>query len=146
MRVVRRAPKPKHQTVSVRELMAHSVVTIDPRDSLIAAAAQMRTSRVGSLIVLAGAEITGIFTERDLLRAIADGRDPATTHVSQYMTQNPRTVEADREVVHAAALMVKHALRHLPVTENGQLIGLLSARDLLALEPWPKTLPPLESW
>ena len=95
MRVVRRAPKPKHQTVSVRELMARSVVTIDPRDSLIAAAAQMRTSRVGSLIVLAGAEISGIFTERDLLRAIADGRDPATTHVSQYMTQNPRTIEAD---------------------------------------------------
>ena len=126
--------------------MAHDVVTVDPRESLTDAAAQMRTGRVGSLIVLAGGEITGIITERDLLRAIADGLDPATTHVSQYMSQSPHTVEADREAVHAAAFMLKHALRHLPVTERGQLIGLLSARDLLALNPWPMTLPAPEPW
>lgn len=146
MRVARRAGTRAVQIVSVRDLMAHNVVTVDPRESLTDAAAQMRTSRVGSLVVLAGAEITGIITERDLLRAIADGRDPATTHVSQYMSQSPRTVEADREAVQAAALMVKHALRHLPVTDRGLLIGLLSARDLLALRPWPKTLPAPEPW
>jgi len=106
----------------------------------------MRSGRVGSLIAIAGLEITGIITEHDLMRAIGDGRDPALTHVSQYMTQSPRTVEADREAGQAAASMVKHGVRHLPVTDRGQLVGMLSARDLLALQPWPKTLPVLEPW
>jgi CBS domain-containing protein len=146
MRVVRRVGTPVPKPVSVRDLMAHNVVTVDPRESLTGAAAQMRASRIGSLVVLADGEITGIITERDLMRAIADARDPGATHVSQYMTQSPRTVEAARDAAQAAALMVKHGLRHLPVTDRGQLIGFLSARDLLALEPWPKRLPALEPW
>jgi CBS domain-containing protein len=146
MKVVRRVGTPVPKPVTVRDLMAHSVVTVDPRESLTGAAAQMRASRIGSLVVLADGEITGIITERDLMRAIADERDPGLTHVSQYMTPSPRIVEATRGAAQAATLMVRHGLRHLPVVEDGQLVGLLSARDLLALEPWPRTLPPLEPW
>lgn len=132
--------------MTVGDLMARSMVTVDPRESLTGAAAQMRASRVGSLVVLAGGEITGIITERDLMRAIADGREPGATHVSQYMTQSPRTVEAKRQAAYAAALMVRHGVRHLPVTDGAQLVGFLSARDLLALEPWPSQLPVVEPW
>ena len=80
------------------------------------------------------------------MRAIADGRDPAATHVSQYMTHSPRTIEADKLAAEAAAMMVKHRVRHIPVTDDGRLIGFLSARDLLALTPWPLNLPIGESW
>jgi CBS domain-containing protein len=145
MKVVRRVDHPATST-TVRELMAKSVVSGDPRQSLGDAAALMRANRISALAVLDGQAIIGIFTERDLLRSIADGRDPGATHVSEYMTHSPRTIEAGELVAKAAEIMVKHRMRHLPVTDKGRLIGFLSARDVVALTPWPLDLPIGESW
>jgi CBS domain-containing protein len=145
MKVVRRVAHQGSKT-TVRELMAKSIVSGDPRQSLVAAAAQMRAHRISALAVLDGEAIVGIITERDLMRAMADGREPARTHVSQYMTQSPKTIEAAEPAAKAAAIMVKHRVRHLPVTLGGRLIGFLSARDLLALQPWPRQLPIGEDW
>lgn len=145
MKVTRRVAHPATKT-TVRELMAKSVVSGDPRQSLVEAAAQMRANRISALAVLDAGAIVGIVTERDLMRAIADGRQPGTTHVSQYMTQSPRTIEAGEPVARAAEIMIRHQVRHLPVTDKGRLIGFLSARDLLALTPWPRNLPIGESW
>jgi CBS domain-containing protein len=131
---------------TVRELMAKSIVCGDPRRSLVDAAATMRANRISALAVLDGQTIVGIVTERDLLRAIADGRNPEATHISQYMTHSPRTIEGSELAAKAAEIMVTHHVRHLPVTDKGQLVGFLSARDLLALKPWPRKLPIGESW
>lgn len=133
-------------TTIVGDLMSHSIVSGDPRQSLVKAAAEMRANRISALAVLDGSGIVGIITERDLLRAVADGRDPGTTHISQYMTHSPRTIDASELATDAAAVMIKHRVRHLPVTDRGRLIGFLSARDLLALSPWPKDLPIGEPW
>lgn len=130
----------------VRDLMSSSVVCGDPRQSLVDAAYDMRSHRVSALAVLDGNVIVGIITERDLLRAIADGRGPRTTHVSQYMTPSPHTIEAGALATAAAAVMVRHHVRHLPVTEDGRVVGFISARDLLTLEPWPEKLPAGEAW
>jgi len=147
MRTLRRAGTPVARPVNVRSLMSRTVVSVDPRATLTTAAAKMRANRIGSLVVLgAQSEVAGIITERDLMRALADGRNPGLTHVSEYMTQSPHTIEAGRDAAYAASLMVRHRLRHLPVLEAGRPVGLLSARDLLAMEPWPKALPPLEPW
>lgn len=124
----------------MRELMSHAIVGGDPRHSLVEAADQMRTHRVSALAVLDGEAIIGIITERDLLRAIADGRGPRTTHVSQYMTHAPYTIDAGALATAAAALMVRHHVRHLPVTDRGRLAGFVSARDLLSLEPDRKSV------
>lgn len=132
--------------MTVRELMAKSVVCGDPRGSLVDAAALMRSHRISALAVLDGHSIVGIVTERDMLRAIADGRNPAATHISQYMTHSPITIDAAEPAAKAAAIMVKHRVRHLPVTDNDRLVGFLSARDLLALKPWPRNLPIGEAW
>ncbi len=145
MKVTRRVDHPATKT-TVRELMAKSIVSGDPRQSLVEAAAQMRANRISALAVLDGNAIVGIVTERDLLRAIADGREPEATHISQYMTHSPRTIEAAEPAAKAAEIMVKQRVRHLPVTDKGRLIGFLSARDLLALTPWPRNLPIGESW
>jgi CBS domain-containing protein len=145
MKVVRRVDHPATST-TVHELMAKSKVCGDAGQSLVDAAAQMRANRTSALAVLDGEAIVGIITERDFMRAIADGRDPAATHVSEYMTQSPRTIEADKLAAEAAAMMVKHHVRHIPVTDDGRLIGFLSARDLLTLTPWPLNLPIGESW
>jgi CBS domain-containing protein len=145
MKVVRNVAHPATRT-TVRELMAKSIISGDLRQSLVEAAAQMRAHRISALAVLDGNAIVGIITERDFLRAIADGRNPDATYVSQYMTHSPRTIEAARLAAEAAEIMVKHRVRHLPVTDKGRLIGFLSARDLLVLKPWPRILPIGESW
>jgi CBS domain-containing protein len=132
-------------TKTVRDLMSRSVVAGDPRQTLVEAAEEMRAHRISALAVLDGNRITGIITERDFLRAIADGRRPNTTHVAQYMTPSPLTIEAGEPAVRAAEIMVNRGVRHLPVTEAGRLVGFLSARDLLSLKPWPKS-PIGESW
>lgn len=145
MKVVRRVDHPA-AGMTVRELMGRSAVSADPRQTLVDVAAKMRAHRTSVLAVLDGEAIVGVITERDFMRAIADGRDPAATHVSEYMTPEPRTIEARRRAAEGAAMMMKHHVRHLPVTEGGRLVGFLSARDLLALTPWPLNLPIGESW
>jgi CBS domain-containing protein len=145
MRVVRRGAA-GDAIATVRQLMAKSIMSGDPRQTLRDAAAEMRTHRISALAVLDGNAIVGIITERDLLRAIADGRNPSVTHVSQYMTHSPKTIEAAEPAARAAAVMIKQRVRHLPVTDEGRLIGFLSARDLLALNPWPRKLSNGERW
>jgi CBS domain-containing protein len=145
MKLVRKVSHPAAMT-TVGELMAKSIVSGDPRKSIVEAAAQMRSHRISALALLDGGAIVGIITERDLLRAIADGRNPEATHISEYMTHSPRTIEAAEPAAKAAEMMVRHRVRHLPVTDKGRLAGFLSARDLLALKPWPKKLPIGESW
>ncbi len=145
MRAVRRVVHPSDST-AVRDLMSRTIVNGDPRHTLVEAAAEMRLHRVSALPVLDNGGIVGIITERDLLRAIADGRDPSETDVSQYMTHSPRTIEASVLAADAAAVMVRHRVRHLPVTQKGKLVGFQSARDLLSLAPWPKELPVGEPW
>lgn len=145
MKVLRRVGHPV-ETTTVRDLMSHAIVTGDPRQSLVEAAEQMRVHRVSALAVLDGNAIAGIITERDFLRAMADGRGPRTTHVSQYMTPSPHTIDAGQLAASAAAIMVRHHVRHLPVMDRGKLAGFVSARDLLSLEPWPKKLPVGEPW
>ncbi|MEP7104809.1 MAG: CBS domain-containing protein [Chloroflexota bacterium] len=118
--------------VLVRELMTPEVVTVDYQECLANAAVCMSYSHVGSLVVLAGGALAGMITERDLMRAVAARRDLNLTQVCQYMAQPLRTVAAASDVEDAKREMVKHGVRHLPVTDHGRLVGFLSARDLLA--------------
>ena len=132
--------------VTVETLMSRSVIAADPRQSIAEAAVLMQARRVSALALVAGEEIVGIITERDLARAIADGRDLASAHVSDYMQQSPLTIEATENATAAAALMKTHRVRHLPVTRNGALVGFLSARDLLALGVADPPVPVGEPW
>jgi CBS domain-containing protein len=74
--------------------------------------------------------LSGILTERDILRAVADGLDDAT-RVRDRMTANPETLDADDTTEHAAVLMIHGGFRHLPVVEQGDVVGVLSIRDLM---------------
>ncbi len=100
--------------------------------SVVDAARLMKERRVGAILVLRGAELAGIFTERDaLFRVIAEGRDPAKTRVAEVMTPNPRTIGPDRPFGHALHLMYEGGFRHVPVVDNGRPIGVVSSRDAL---------------
>jgi CBS domain-containing protein len=110
------------------------MVTI-PDETLLGAAARLRRYEVSALPVYRRHRLVGIVTERDVVTAIANGADPATTRVADYMTQHPVTVGPDEDVQVAARRMAELGVRHLPVVDRGQLVGVLSMRDLLAVTP-----------
>ena len=93
----------------------------------------MREFDVGSVLVFDEGELVGIVTEHDLLRAAAEGVNPADVIVRDYMTTDPVPVLVDDEVADAAAVMLSLHSRHLPVIEGDRVVGLVSARDLLAI-------------
>jgi CBS domain-containing protein len=122
----------------VGELMQPEVWQTYPEENLADAAARMRDHGVGSLPVVAGDELIGILTERDLMWAMADGAAPHVTRVSTYMSTAPVVAKPETDVIAAARLMVQHDVRHLPVVVAGRLVGMVSARDLLIVEAWPR--------
>src|SRR5204862_6850177 len=100
--------------------------------SVAGAAKLMKQHRIGALLVVEVGRLAGIVTERDVLfRLVAEGRDPQTTLVSEIMTSHPRTLSPDRPFGHALHLMYEGEFRHVPVVENGQPLGMVSARDAL---------------
>lgn len=121
--------------MDVSELMQTPPVTTTARETLASAAARMYEYGIDALAVVNGAdEVLGIVTERDLVRAMADGRAPTTTPVEWYTTSLPVTIEPDADCAAAARLMERHGIRHLPVTHGGRAVGMLSQRDLLLVE------------
>jgi CBS domain-containing protein len=98
------------------------------------AARQMAAGEVGALVVVDDGAVAGIFTERDaLFRVMAPGRDPQRTTLAEVMTVRPVTAHPDKEFGFALRLMHEHGFRHVPVVEDGRLVGIVSARD--ALDP-----------
>ena len=120
----------------VRSIIESQTLVTAPADATVADAARlMQRHRVGALLVVEGKRLTGIFTERDaLFRVIAEGRDPQATLVRDVMTSDPQTIAPDRPFGHALHLMFEGGFRHVPVIENGQAVGVVSARDALGAE------------
>jgi len=101
-------------------------------ESLADVASRMRWNDVGSVAVMDHGKLAGVLTERDLTRAIADGANPVESRVEDYMTTDPIAVSAGTAIREAARIMVNSGVRHLPVLDNGQLVGILSMRDIVA--------------
>jgi CBS domain-containing protein len=122
---------------TIRSLIAgKNIVTASPDSTVASAARLMKRNAVGAVLVVEHhGRLAGIFTERDaLFRVLAEGRDPKATHLAEVMTPHPRTIDADRPFGHALLMMYDGGFRHVPVTENGQPIGMVSARDALGPE------------
>ncbi len=116
--------------MQVRDVMTQATVTESQHDSLRSAAERMWRQQTGSLLITEGGQLTGIITERDLLRAIALGADPDKTSVDDAMTAEVYTVPPDMQLQDAAREMAARWIRHLPVVEEGQLLGVVSMRDV----------------
>jgi CBS domain-containing protein len=114
----------------VRDIMSRDLVTVEPSATVAEAATLMGGRGVGSALVLEGGSPAGIFTERDVLRALASDFDAAHHPVGDWMTHDPVTVEADVDVATARDLMLDRGFRHLPVIQDGKLVGIVSLRDL----------------
>jgi CBS domain-containing protein len=115
---------------TVREVMNESLYTVSPSTTVGEAVALMAQHRVGSMLVMEGTKLDGIFTERDTVRAISQSHDAPSHAVSSWMTREPVTVGPDVPVEEALRTMLDKGFRHLPVVQDGDVIGIVSIRDL----------------
>jgi CBS domain-containing protein len=116
--------------VKVSEVMTGAAISDRPDDTLAQAAAKMWGQQTGSLLVMEGGQLLGIVTERDVLRAVAEGRSVEETRVSEVMTKDVVTVHPAASLREAASIMTDRWIRHLPVVERGTVVGIVSQRDL----------------
>ena len=117
----------------VSEIMTRATVTNEPGDTLAEAARKMWRQQTGSLLVLDGDDLAGILTERDILKAVATGTPLEETPVSAVMTKDLVFVGPGTSLREAARLMADQWIRHLPVIDEGKLVGVISQRDLSGL-------------
>jgi citrate synthase len=116
---------------TVGEIMSHPPVTAATSEKLAEASARMQELKVGSVVVVDGDRPLGILTERDLVRFAASGADAGATKVSEWMTADPDTVSPDLPVSEAFDSLAEHGYRHIPVCDDGKLVGVVSMRDLM---------------
>jgi CBS domain-containing protein len=110
--------------------MSRDLLTVGADERIADAARRMVDRGVGAVLVMDGKRVAGILTERDVLQAVAEGRVADAT-VGERMTRHPETVEASESTGHAASLMIHGGFRHLPVTDGGSVVGIVSIRDLM---------------
>lgn len=119
--------------MQVTDVMTQASVTDSPSDTLKAAAAAMWGQQTGSLLVMDGEALVGIITERDVMKAVARGMDVETTPVSAFMTAAVLTVAPETSLHDAARTMAARWIRHLPVLDDGRVVGVVSQRDLVGI-------------
>ena len=118
---------------NVRQVMSTMLLTVEPTLELAEAARQMHDRNVGAVLVLSHGRVSGILTERDVLRAVATA-DVTGTNVAAWMTRDPESIGPDDSTSQAASMMIHGGFRHLPVVdESGAVLGILSIRDLMRL-------------
>jgi citrate synthase len=116
---------------TVGALMSSPPVVTTADETVAGAAAAMRRAQVGSVIVVEDGRPVGILTERDLVRLAADGADPGTATVADWMTRDPDVIGPDEPVGRAFHALAERGYRHFPVVEDDAVVGVVSVRDLL---------------
>jgi len=114
----------------VSEIMTGAAVIDASNDTLVEAARKMWKQQTGSLLVVDGDDLVGIITERDILKAVATGVALAESQISDVMSKDVVTVAPGASLREAAKIMADKWIRHLPVLDNGKLVGVLSQRDM----------------
>ena len=115
---------------AIGEMMARDVLAVAPEDTIGEAAEMMVERGVGSAVVLDYGRLIGIFTERDLLRAVADRVHSSEARVREWMTAEPITITPETSAEEAAQTMLDNGFRHLPVVEGERAVGIISIRDV----------------
>jgi CBS domain-containing protein len=110
--------------------MTEAAVTDATNVPLASVAELMWRQQTGSVVIVEDQRIVGIVTERDVLRTVAAGKDAASVLVGDVMTTDVVTTSPDTSVRDAARTMAQHWIRHLPVVDNGRLVGIISQRDV----------------
>ena len=115
---------------TVRDVMSGTLVSVEPTATVAEAATVMGGRHVGSTLVMEGGSLAGIFTERDIVRALAAEHDAAGHAVGSWMTADPITLGPEASAAEARDRMLEEGFRHIPVVEAERLVGIVSLRDV----------------
>ena len=116
----------------IAELMQPAPTSVPGSTTVRAAAEVLSLGEIGSVVVRHHGAMSGLVTERDIVRALAEGEDPDDLRVEDIMTLDLETIAPTTSVAEAADLMIEGGIRHLPVVEDGVVVGVVSIRDVLA--------------
>src|SRR2546421_5252761 len=114
---------------TVRDVMKTSLHSVGPTETVGEAVAVMAQHRIGSVLIMEGDRLLGIFTERDTVRALSQAHDAARHEIVSWMTHDPQTVSPDEDSEAALRTMLARGFRHLPVIDGGKVVGIVSMRD-----------------
>ena len=116
---------------AILDRKGRNVFAVAPTVSVADAVAEMNGHRVGSVLILDGGKLVGIFTERDVLRRVVGAAiDPKRTLVADVMTQGVITISPETSIEETMRIFTEKRCRHLPVVDNGQLVGTISIGDI----------------
>ena len=118
--------------MSIADVMTVQVVSVGPGDSIGHAIRRMADENVGAVTVTQDGVLLGIFTERDVLRLAGAGEPLDGRPVSEVMTSRLFVARPDDDIASVAEMMRTRAIRHVPVVEDGRLLGVISVRDVMA--------------
>ena len=117
--------------MKLRGLVGGRAEVCGPETTLQDVSEAMLKAQVGSVGVVEGRMLIGIITERDVLRAAAEGVDSVTEIVLDWMTADPDVFPPEAQVREAAEWLLETGYRHMPVMEDGELLGIVSIKDIL---------------
>jgi len=120
----------------VREIMNKNIVAIDSNEPIKNACNIYKEKKIGSLIITDKDDVVGIVTERDIIeRTICLGKDTSTTPIKEIMSKDVKTVDVDDRINYAVEILKKNHIKRLPVTEKGDLVGILTVTDIAYERP-----------
>jgi CBS domain-containing protein len=119
----------------LKDVMNKNVTVVGPDISLKEAARVMYEKHIGSLIITEDEKIVGILTQTDVLKAIALEKDLETTLVEEVMNKKVATIDYEKSVEDAVNLMIEQRIKRLPVIKEGKLVGIITASDIITVEP-----------
>lgn len=123
--------------MKIRDLHPKRIIWTTDSETLAAAARRLVDEDIGALLVESGSGPVGVFSEKDLARAVADGADLEATPVDEYMTQSPIEIALDAPISDAVAAMNEFGVRHVVVMDGDFEVGMISVRDILKVFPAP---------
>jgi CBS domain-containing protein len=115
------------------DVMTTEVLAVAPEDTIGEAAEKMTQHGVGAVVVSDFGRMIGIFTERDLMRAVAGRVHSSEARVREWMTPDPVTMTEDMSVEQAGETMIQRGFRHIPVVAGDRAVGIVSIRDVAEL-------------
>jgi CBS domain-containing protein len=121
--------------ISVRDAMVTNVITISKNASVVYAAKVMLEHNIGGLVVVEEKEPIGIITEKDFTKVLSRNEDPSSLKVEDTMSKELITISPNTSILDAAKLMTTKGIRKLPVKEDGKLVGILTAEDIVRVAP-----------
>ena len=122
--------------ITVMDAMTEKPIVLSPLDSIKYCTEQMEKFHVGTIIIKGGSKAVGLISEQDIVRkVIAKGHDPYKMKLEDILEKNLITIKPDVDIFDALSKMGELNIRHLPVIDDDKLLGLLTLKDILKIEP-----------